>query len=170
MTEKNYPEELEGFSNLTKAIQEGARIDWERLDGIVAKCLHSEMGILTHKMVRYKKYPQDVPGGWIGDEAPTLWTNAISASWRGHGGWSLWVDGEIPISNRKARELPTLTHFKGLRDGNLYECIVYKAKISGNTWVTAVDYNGSLVNLCPDFVEVLEVYGTGTLQSNEEGN
>lgn len=188
---KEQTDPLAGFSNLTQAIKDGVRIDWEQLDGRKAKCVHPELGVLTHEMLRYKKCSQDNPGGWIGDESPALWSNAISASWRGHSNWSLWIEGEIPVEHRTADELELWTCFKGRCMGEVRDCVLYRLpphynedpedrdRITAELRVVGINLYSKLscegaspspVNWLAEQVEVIEVYGIGTFQTPKEEN
>lgn len=87
--------------NLTEAIASGADIDYERLDWRKAKCVHPEMGTLTHKLMRYEDLDglvldKEDPDAWdcSGDD---IWKVALTESWLGNGGWSLWVAGKNPL-------------------------------------------------------------------------
>lgn len=102
---------LAGFSNLTQAIHNGSRIGWERLDGRAAKCVHPDMGTLTHKMERFK---DDTPShylGWV--STSSVWNMAFDLAWQGKSGWSLWVEGELPVKPRTADELEPGSVFIG---------------------------------------------------------
>lgn len=149
---------LAGFSNLTNAIQGGIKIDWEKLDGLVAKCVHPEMGTLTKKLVRNCNWDIDGVMAWY-ERYDTMFGIILGMSWRGTDNWSLWIEGEIPIKKRMASELPMLTHFKGAYDGDLYECIIYGLEKHETYLVMAVGGDGCLTSLPPDSVEVVEVYG-----------
>lgn len=89
----------QGFSNLTAAIEEGQPIDWERLDERTAKCVNRELiGTLTYMMERNPKANIDTWAGWAIWETENLWTDMFAFSWQGHGGWTLWVEGDIPLT------------------------------------------------------------------------
>lgn len=185
---------LDGFSNLTQAIQDGTRIDWEKLDKLVAKCVHPDIGTLTHYMERDTAYPINVSGGWVSSISEEQmwvdgWGYALQIAWEGEGGWSLWVEGEIPVKKRTADELEPGTCFKGRCMDEVRDCVFYighsysldNPEESG--WVTAERrvvgvnlYNKlsregashSPVNWLAEQVEVLEVYGEGTFQNTNE--
>lgn len=89
----------QGFSNLTAAIEEGQPIDWERLDERTAKCVNRELnGSLTYMMERNTKANIDTWAGWSIWETENLWIDMFSFSWQGHGSWTLWVEGDIPLT------------------------------------------------------------------------
>lgn len=102
---------LAGFSNLTQAIQDGARIDWERLDGRVAKCIHPELGTLTHKMVRNHMWQSQYFSAWAA--GARVWGHAFRDSWDGNYGWQLLIEGDIPVKLRTADELKPGSVFIG---------------------------------------------------------
>ena len=90
----------QGFSNLTAAIEEGQPIDWERLDELTAKCVNRELnGSLTYMMERNHEAPIDTWVGWtIWLLGENLWTEMFAFSWEGNGGWTLWGEGDIPLT------------------------------------------------------------------------
>lgn len=74
---------LAGFSNLTQAIQDGTPIDWWRLDGLKAKCVHPELGELTHKMERDSGFDlQSVDAWYIYSDYRKIWAKTFTLSWR----------------------------------------------------------------------------------------
>ena len=93
---------LAGWSNLTEAIQAGERIDWDALDGLEARCVHPELGTLTHKLERDICYSETSFNGWYLEPVDLAWENAILEAWEGIGGWSLWVKGDLPLRKRTA--------------------------------------------------------------------
>lgn len=89
----------QGFTNLTAAIEEGQPIDWERLDERTAKCVNRELnGSLTYMMERNPAAPVYIWGGWDIGEEENFWTEMFAFSWKGQGGWTLWIEGEIPLT------------------------------------------------------------------------
>lgn len=108
---------LAGYSNLTAAIKAGDPIDWEKLDGLVAKCVHPTLGDLL--------YPLEVDGNgrkviwknegnfWFTTNGGSVWAEALSAAWHGQKGWTLWVEGEIPMRRKTADQLEAYTYFYG---------------------------------------------------------
>lgn len=108
---------LAGYSSLTAAISAGEPIDWERLDGLVAKCVHSTLGDLL--------YPLEVDGNgrkviwesegnfWFTTSGGKVWAEALREAWDGQNGWSLWVEGEVPLRRKTADQLEVGTYFLG---------------------------------------------------------
>lgn len=102
---------LEGFSNLTQAIEDGRDIDWLKLDGRVAKCV-SRFGVLEHILERDTEYDYDRPAGWyLAENIDVSWSNALNRGWKGLCGWTVYVEGDIPI------KLPTADK---LRPGSVF--------------------------------------------------
>lgn len=157
---------LAGFSNLTKAIQDGTKIDWEKLDGRTAKCVHPDMGTLTHKLERYKapnNDPKSLPR-WITSAGESTWRQAFYAAWENKEGWSLWVEGEIPVKKRTADEMEPATGFFGRYKSTVADCFVYLNN-RGEKCVYDVTNRRSQR---PEKVEVIQVCGIGTLQPSKE--
>lgn len=102
---------LAGFSNLTKAIQDCVRVDWERLDGVKAKCTHSELGTLSGRLKKRTMWKPSYVGAWR--DGYGIWSQVISNGWFGKEGWSLWVEGEIPVKTSTADELKPGSVFIG---------------------------------------------------------
>ena len=102
---------LEGFSNLTEAIKAGEPIDWERLDGLKAQCVQPGSGSLSGKLVRDDCWLANSGSGWEvhGMSADYLTVTA----WYGEDGWSLWIEGEIPLVRKTADQLDVGTYFRG---------------------------------------------------------
>lgn len=167
--------DLTGWSNLTEAIKAGERIDWERLDGVEAKCVHSELGALTHKLERT---PHD--GGeasvyyyWTLQSVTSTWGLALSKSWNGLVGWSLWVKGDLPIHKVTADQLEPGTCFRARYQKGEYSHTYIRAQVlqvPGGTFVFC--FNGQFTHVRASYdpaeIEVLEVYGVGTFQKQEE--
>ncbi|WP_237185512.1 hypothetical protein [Rothia nasimurium] len=104
---------LAGWSNLTEAIADGERIDWEKLDGLEAKCVHPELGALTHRMERDSAYPPYEYVGWDEEASFAVWSEAFYSAWYGRNGWSLWVKGDLPLRKLTANQLALGTIFIG---------------------------------------------------------
>lgn len=148
-----------GFSNLTEAIANDAKIDWHKLDGRLAIARHERIGALQYALERDTEHPEDSPHGWWqegGFDGMQSWGDVLYEAWYGCDGWTLWIEGEISIKKRIANELPTLTHFKGAWGGEPYHCVTFKHPYSGENFVFAVGSQPLSPN--PAEVEVLEVY------------
>lgn len=99
-TQARHNDHVEGFSNLTEAIAQGVQVDWERLNGVKATCLHPSLGVLHYQLVRDREFSETTPDGWCVTEyvnSMRAWNTIFRVSWYGEEGWSLWVQGDIPI-------------------------------------------------------------------------
>lgn len=150
----------EGFSNLTEAIKAGDPIDYENLDGMNVHCVNPDVGGLHWKLVRNKLRPADIPAGWRGEGANNLHVTAFVYSWTGSYGWSLWVEGEIPLVRKTADRLKVGTYFRGEIPGYMER----EAYVGGEEFGI-----GKRVHRAPSMIEstvpasewvVLEEYGT----------
>lgn len=88
---------LAGYSNLTSAISAGEPIDYERLDGLKVQCVNSDIDTLRGKLVRDDVWPADSAPGWV---VHGMGITDIIA-WYGEDGWTLWIEGEIPLVQNK---------------------------------------------------------------------
>lgn len=136
-------ESLEGYSNLTEAISNGVDIDWPKLNGREAKCVHPEMGTLSHKLKRDPDVMVRSFAGWYKYDGSTshIWVNALKESWDNTRGWSLWIEGEIPLKRKTAETLLPGTIFKGQENG-----------IEPRTYVVVLSEDGG--------TQVIEKYST----------
>ena len=105
---------LAGYSNLTDARKNGQPIDWDKLDGLSVRIFNPDISIVRGKMARNKYQPRDKETGWwtygVHEDVYTL---AFTQGWKGLGGWSLWVKGEIPLIRKTADQLKVGTYFLG---------------------------------------------------------
>lgn len=120
---------LAGWSNLTEAIKEKVRIDWERLDGVEAKCVHPDMGTLTYTMKRDQPEPANTIHGWNTRES-MVWEWAFELAWQKADGWSLWVKGDLPLRKLTADQL---------EPGTIFEAILPDEKEFGPATLLRVD-------------------------------
>lgn len=185
---------LDGFSNLTQSIKDGVRIDYSRLDSKLAKIFHDKHGVLFTKLELQEDssglliHPNlEDPDAWREEGEPLAYL--LDEAWVGTYGWSLWIEGEIPVKTLTADELEPGTCFKGRCMDEVRDCVFYighsynldDPEESG--WVTAerrvigVNLYSKLsregastnpVNWLAEQVEVLEVYGIGTLQTTKD--
>lgn len=165
---------LAGWSNLTEAIKAGERIDWERLNSLEVKCVHPELGTLTHKLERFAQCPADDFTGWYKEDYHTGWSGVFSYSWEGAGGWSLWAKGDIPLRKLTADQLEPGTCFRARYEKN--------GETHNYAWAQLLKPSGqkhrviflsqALTTLFgsafPEDVEVVEVYGVGTFPTPKE--
>lgn len=104
---------LEGYSNLTEAIESGPPIDWERLDGLKVQCVKPELGALRGKLDRDICSPIDDAHGWWDSGMDGIYIEAFDSAWCGRYGWTLWVEGDIPLIRKTADELEVGRFFTG---------------------------------------------------------
>ena len=152
---------LEVYSNLTAAISAGDPIDWGKLDGLKTQCVNPELrGELHGTLKRDPNCPIDRPVGWFGAGMDGAYISALRDAWDGVNGWTLWVEGDIPMRRKTADQLPVTTFFKGRRGGTngagSFMC-VGEAK-NGKFILSAIDFLISSVSA--EEWEVLEEYGT----------
>lgn len=107
-----------GYSNLTLAFDDTSRVDFERLNGRAAMCINQEVGILRGHLHRDEAYPPDDYYGWYSDDAQSAWVECLKDAWSGENGWALYVEGDIPIKPKTAKELESGMCFHGkVRNG-----------------------------------------------------
>lgn len=159
---------LAGWSNLTEAIKAGERIDWEKLDGLEAKCVHPELGALTYKLEHDEIGFRDNPGGWYTDTSTGAWKQAFYDSWMGFQGWTLYIKGDIPLCKLTADQLEPGTCFSGSHpevcEGESVLCVVIG---QANGVPGRVLYPGPTISRLASEVEVVEVYRVGTFEKPE---
>lgn len=156
---------LAGYSSLTAAISAGEPIDYEKLDGLVAKCVHSTLGDLL--------YPLEVDGNgrkviwesegkfWFTTSGGKVWAEALREAWDGQNGWTLWVEGEVPLIRKTADQLKVGTYFLGQAWGDS-PCLAYVGHPLKIDVVKTIFYAPEMLKaITPayDWV-VLEEYGT----------
>ena len=107
---------LEGYANLTAAIKAGEPIDWEKLDGLVAKCVHSTLGDLLYSLEvdgNGRKVIWKSEGNfWFTTSGGNVWAEALGEAWDGQNGWTLWIEGEVPLRRKTADQLEVGTYFR----------------------------------------------------------
>lgn len=161
---------LVGWSNLTEAIKAGERIDWERLDGLEAKCVHPELGVLTHKMERDQLCLADDYTGWYKGDFPTGWSEVFFCSWQDCAGWSLWVKGDLPLRKLTADQLALGTCFAARRNkGEHTKSYSYAQLVKADGQKPMVVcysryLTGIFATIDPKEVEVIDIYGEGTFE------
>lgn len=104
---------LAGFSNLTEAIKAGDPIDYEKLDGLKVQCVNPDVGTIRGTLKRDPDCLPDICGAWWGMSMDDAYINALVDAWHGQSGWTLWVEGEIPLRRKTADQLPVGTYFRG---------------------------------------------------------
>lgn len=101
---------LAGYSSLTAAISAGEPIDYEKLDGLKVQCVNPDIGTHRGKLVRDDVWPADSASGWV---VYGMGITDITA-WHGDNGWTLWVEGEVPLIRKTADQLEPGTEFYGV--------------------------------------------------------
>lgn len=120
------PDPLAGYSNLTEAIKSGEPIDWERLDGLGVKCVNPDMGELHGALERHGSQVVTSPfGWWWRPGSDYVYTITFISAWYGEGGWTLYVEGEIPTHRKTADQLKLGTYFLGKTPSSEAESWVY---------------------------------------------
>lgn len=147
--------ETEWF-NLTEQIAAGANIDWEKLDGCKAKCIHETMGEIMHELTRNDKRNEQSVDGWCKTQMDG-WHLILPFGWSGYGGWTLWIDRPVPLKRKTADQLEPGT------------CIRTTEGVLGMVYEDASGIKGfwganQTVKLA-DEVEVHTEYGIGTFKA-----
>lgn len=171
---------LAGYSNLTDARKNGQPIDWDKLDGLSVRIFNPDISIVRGKMARNKYQPRDKETGWwtygVHEDVYTL---AFIQGWKGLGGWSLWVKGEIPMVKKTADQLKVGMGFRGKNKDVVKDCIVYEGMKGEPKMVAPLpDYKGTVdesTDPAPTLwlardVEVLDEYGMGSLVKPSKGH
>lgn len=105
---------LAGYSNLTAAISAGEPIDWEKLDGKKVQCVNPELrGEIHGTLKRNAEANAGLSGAWRSRDMDEVYNAALWAGWRGKRGWSLYIEGEIPLRRKTADRLKVGTYFLG---------------------------------------------------------
>lgn len=160
---------MDGYSNLTQAIQDGVDIAFEKLDGLRAKCVHKKIGVLENYLLQNtepkdfrKPRPSDYDY-WLPNRYDMVWGQAVYDAWRAVGGWQIWIESEIPIKTRTAAELKPGSVFKGkCPNGETQEFLVaYSA--DGGTCLIESDIFKALAEYAPNQVEIVEILSGGLL-------
>ena len=122
---------LAGYSNLTAAIQAGEPIDWQRLDGLKVQCVKPELGALRGKLDRDICSPIDDAHGWWDSGMDGIYIEAFDSAWCGRYGWTLWVEGDIPLIRKTADQLEVAHFFTGVLSGTTSESLMCVASGPG---------------------------------------
>lgn len=156
------------WSNLTEAIKNGDPIDWEALEKTFPRAmLTCHEGKDCCKVKGHlrtsgaKNTPLEDIDGWI-LSGPTEFglSDLMHDGWN-DSGWGLWLEGEIPMCQLTAADLPLGTCFKTMSE----ELAVVIENRAGEK---LVDILGGMFIRDAINVEVLEVYGVGTLKKPQE--
>lgn len=168
LVRKPAPDPLEGFSNLTEAIKAGEPIDWEKLDGLKVQCVNPDVGTIRGTLERDPEFKANKLSGWWNGRMDHVYTIALSQAWLGRDGWTLWVDGEIPLRRKTADELPLGMCFLGTHPEVVGGVELRGVVVIGPSEVDkSVIYSNALSRRAAAEVEVVEEYGIGTFLKSE---
>lgn len=104
------------YSNLTKAITDGQRIDWEALDGRAGAVTSDQdegTTSLEFTFSRDTDYDANTPAGLTESDMPYLFGEIIGKAWDGEDQMTLWVEGDLPLRPVTADTLPLGTCLRG---------------------------------------------------------
>lgn len=156
---------LAGYSNLTEAISAGEPIDWEELDGKKVQCVKPGVGTLRGTLERDALIAAELPGAWWSGTMDA-YDIALRSGCCGENGWTLWVEGEIPLRRKTADQLPLGMCFEGEYHNSRIELAQVIANGYGNRLVTDLAEK-NIGGYREEEVEVIEEYGIGTFQKPE---
>ena len=105
---------LAGYSNLTVAIKDNEPIDWEKLDDRVVQCVNPDMETRRGKMEYNKTRPATRATSWLCENVNNLYAMSFVGGWSGVEGWTLWIEGDIPLRPKTADQLKPGTYFRGM--------------------------------------------------------
>ena len=151
---------LDGYSNLTEAISAGEPIDWEQLNGRKVKCINPAVGTAMGVMDRDVRSPIDETHGWWNLEMDQIYTKAFCTAWYGKYGWTLWIEGEVPMRRKTADQLEIGTYFRSSAR-NFGNAVMYVGN-SGPDEEKSIHFTPSMTTSGIPASEwvVLEEYGT----------
>lgn len=104
---------LAGYSNLTSAIIAGEPIDYERLDGLKVRCVNPDIGTNRGMLKRITSGKAEFCGSWWNASMDDAYIRALIHGWAGEDGWTLWLEGDIPLVRKTADQLEVGTYFLG---------------------------------------------------------
>lgn len=151
------------WHNMTAAIKSGEPIDWEALDGWWAKCEHEDMGALVRTMKRSRNGRSESYVGWL--DKYDAWYEAFVDAWQGVNGWTLYIDGPVPMKRKTADKLKPGTFFMGLHRGREVKFVVFETTAGG--LLARPLYGSNVHSYLAESVEVIEEYGIGTLKAGD---
>lgn len=164
---------LDGYSNLTEAIIHRVELDWSKLNGRKAKCVHPEEGTLSHKLKRNPNVMVRSFDGWYKYDGLTshIWANALKDAWDNTKDWSLWIEGDIPLKLPTADKLKPGSVFVG-KNGRITEptkFVVAYSTYDGEEDITVAYPMGVIRGDCfyASGVDVIEVKSGGFHKNTE---
>lgn len=152
---------LAGYSNLTEAIKAGEPIDWERLDGLKVQCVKPEVGTLRGALKRDNFRKANSASAWWDEDIGMVYARALERAWIGSAGWSLWLEGEVPLRRKTADQLGVGTYFLGQTKGDS-PYLAYVGRPLTNVSEKTIYYAPEMLKAITPATdwEVLEEYGT----------
>lgn len=146
-------EQSGNWHDLTAAIKRNDPVDFEKLDGRKVRFTDGGASIES-TLERDEEFLPGRPTAWMvsnDNDSSYLW-RFFSEAWNGKHGWTLYLDGEIPMKKQTADELPFGTNFKDSH-GHGYVVVAY-----GKVQALYGNYN---VTMAKNIVvaEVLGMYG-----------
>ena len=151
---------LAGYSNLTAAIKAGEPIDWAKLDGKKVQCDNPDVGTNRGELGRNETYTSERSAGWFYKSMDKTYVRSLIDAWRGDDGWTLWVEGEIPLARKTADQLEVGTYFLGKARGD-DPYLAYVGRQLGIDTVKTIYYAPDMLKAITPASEwvVLEEYG-----------
>ena len=140
------------WHNLTEAISAGEPIDFEKLDGQKVRITNGQSSAES-KIYRNEYYLIDRPTGWY-----CMFGDAFRDAWKGSDGWTLWLDGEIPMKKQTANELEPGTEFYGVLKTSEPEGVAPEAMLRTQAHVLHLD-DYTISQTSPRHIEVVTVVG-----------
>ena len=143
------------WHNLTEAIADGEPIDFEKLDGRKVRFAcnkHSAETVLELDL----PHVVEKPAGW-----ECFSYDNFRKAWYGQHGWTLWLDGEIPMRKQTADELPFGTEFRGKQEGRTLTGVSRYVRVAGNSAQNLDRGHGSANEYARSITvyEVIGIYG-----------
>lgn len=158
---RNSLDSVEGYSNMTEALKAGKSIDWAKLDGLGTKCVNKTVGTVVGMMDRNVCSSIDEAKGWWSSGMDGIYIEAFCTAWESKGGWTLWIEGEVPLIRKTADQLKVGTYFLG-KARNDSSCLAYVGRPLKTNAVKTIYYAPDMLKAITPASEwvVLEEYGT----------
>ena len=87
-----------------------------------------------------------------------MFSDAFRNAWGGKAGWTLWLDGEIPMRKQTADALPFGTEFRGKQESRTLDGVSRYVRVAGNS-AQNLDWNLGNSNEYAPHITVYEVIG-----------
>lgn len=159
---------FEGYSNLTEAIRTGKPIYWERMEGVKVKCANRSIGTLRGELKRNTAWGENGVAGWYRRDMDYSYVNAFVSAWNGEDGWTLWVEGEIPLIRKTADQLEPGTEFHGVLKNSEPDGVAPELMLRTQGHVLHLD-DYTISQLSPRHFEVVKVVGAYDTFQKPEG-